>query len=63
MTRLFIEPEAEAELEEAAVRYEDAVPGLGQRFVAEMRHGAPFVPAMPSLRRSSAASPASSGGW
>jgi hypothetical protein len=29
MTRLFIEPEAEEELDEAAARYEDAVPGLG----------------------------------
>jgi hypothetical protein len=37
MTRLFIEPEAEEELDEAAARYEDAVPGLGQQFLAEMR--------------------------
>jgi hypothetical protein len=37
MTRLFIEPEAEEELDEAAARYEDAVRGLGQQFLAEMR--------------------------
>jgi hypothetical protein len=37
MTRLFVEPEAEEELDEAAARYEDAVPGLGQQFLAEMR--------------------------
>jgi hypothetical protein len=37
MIRLFIEPEAELELEEAAIRYEDAVSGLGQQFLAEMR--------------------------
>jgi hypothetical protein len=37
MTRLYIEPEAEEELEEAATRYEAAVPGLGQDFLAEMR--------------------------
>jgi plasmid stabilization system protein ParE len=37
MNRLYIEPEAEAELEEAAAQYEDAVPGLGMRFLAEMR--------------------------
>jgi len=36
-TRLYIEPEAEEELENAAERYERAVPGLGQQFVAEMR--------------------------
>jgi hypothetical protein len=32
-----IEPEAEAELEEAADRYEENVPGLGREFLAEMR--------------------------
>jgi hypothetical protein len=37
MIRLYIEPEAEEELDEAADRYEDALPGLGQQFVAEMR--------------------------
>jgi hypothetical protein len=37
MTRLLVEPEAEAELEEAATRYETGVPGLGQQFLAEMR--------------------------
>ena len=36
-TRLYIEPEAEEELENAAERYEHAVPGLGLQFVAEMR--------------------------
>jgi hypothetical protein len=34
---LIIEPEAEAELEEAVERYEESVPGLGQEFLAEMR--------------------------
>jgi hypothetical protein len=37
MTRLFIEPEAEEELDEAAARYEEAVPGLGRQFLGEMR--------------------------
>jgi len=36
-TRLVVEPEAEAELEEAATRYEDNVPGLGLAFLAELR--------------------------
>jgi hypothetical protein len=35
--QLLIEPEAEAELEEAADRYEESVPGLGAAFLAEMR--------------------------
>lgn len=35
--RLYIEPEAEAELEEAADRYTESVPGLGLEFLAEMR--------------------------
>jgi hypothetical protein len=35
--RLYIEPEAEAELEHAADRYEESVPGLGLEFLAEMR--------------------------
>lgn len=37
MTSLYIEPEAEAELEATALRYEGTVPGLGSRFLAEMR--------------------------
>ncbi len=37
MTRLYIEPGAEEELEEATARYEDAAPGLGRQFLAEMR--------------------------
>ena len=37
MNRLNIEPEAEEELDQAAARYEKEVPGLGQRFLAEMR--------------------------
>ena len=37
MAELIIEPEAEAELEEAANRYEESVPGLGLDFVLEMR--------------------------
>ena len=36
-TRLYIEPEADAELEEAAERYESNVAGLGLDFLAEMR--------------------------
>ena len=35
--RLFIEPEAEAELDDAAERYEHSLPGLGFEFLAEMR--------------------------
>ena len=35
--KLCIEPEAEAELERAADRYEASVPGLGLEFLAEMR--------------------------
>ena len=35
--KLVIEPEAEAELEDAADRYEDGVQGLGEEFRAEMR--------------------------
>ncbi len=35
--RLVIEPEAEAELEDAADRYEDSVRGLGAEFLVEMR--------------------------
>ena len=38
MTRsLYLEPEAEAELEQAADRYEESVPGLGVEFLSEMR--------------------------
>ena len=36
-TRLHIEPEAEAKLEEAADRYESNVAGLGLDFLLEMR--------------------------
>jgi hypothetical protein len=49
MTRLVIEPEAEEELDEAAVRYEDAVPGLGQQFLAEMRQRVGNVLQMPRV--------------
>jgi hypothetical protein len=48
MTRLVIEPEAEEELEVTASRYEEALPGLGVQFLAEMRqrvrdvHSAPL---------------------
>jgi hypothetical protein len=35
--KLYVESEAEAELEDAADRYESAVPGLGLDFLAEMR--------------------------
>lgn len=34
--RLLIEPEADQELEEAALRYEKERPGLGRRFFAEV---------------------------
>ena len=37
MIRLYVEPEAEEELDQAADRYEASVPGLGQEFVTEMR--------------------------
>lgn len=37
MAELIIEPEAEAELEEAGDRYEESVPGLGLEFLLEMR--------------------------
>jgi len=37
MAELIIEPEAEAELEEAGDRYEESVPGLGLEFLVEMR--------------------------
>jgi len=37
-TRLYIEPEAEAELEETAERYESSVAGLGIDFLVEMRN-------------------------
>jgi hypothetical protein len=37
MTKLYIEPDAEAELEQAAVRYEQSVSGLGVDFLDEMR--------------------------
>ena len=37
MTRLYIEPEAEEELDQAAARYENQVPGLGLQFLTEMR--------------------------
>lgn len=37
MAELIVEPEAEAELEEAGDRYEESVPGLGLEFLLEMR--------------------------
>jgi hypothetical protein len=37
MRGLYVEPEAEAELETAALRYENAEPGLGSAFPGEMR--------------------------
>ena len=37
MVRLYIEPEAEAELEETADRYAEMIPDLGLEFLAEMR--------------------------
>ena len=40
MAELIIEPEAEAELEEAGDRYEESVPGLGLDFLLEMRERA-----------------------
>jgi hypothetical protein len=48
MTSLYIEPEAEAELEQAALRYEGAVPGLGSQFLAEMRQRVRDVPEAPT---------------
>jgi hypothetical protein len=62
--RLYIEPEAEAELEEAADRYEESVPGLGLEFLVEMRlrtnevldspHGFPAYGGVESVRRAHA---------
>jgi hypothetical protein len=37
MTKLYVEADAELELEQAAVRYEESVGGLGVQFLAEMR--------------------------
>jgi hypothetical protein len=37
MAELIVEPEAEAELEEAGERYEESVPGLGLEFLLETR--------------------------
>jgi hypothetical protein len=37
MAELIVEPEAEAELEEAGDRYEESLPGLGLEFLLEMR--------------------------
>lgn len=37
MAELIVEPEAEAELEEAGDRYQESVPGLGLEFLLEMR--------------------------
>lgn len=47
MTELYIEPDAEAELEQAAVRYEESVSGLGIEFLAEMRRRVGDVVAAP----------------
>jgi hypothetical protein len=46
--QLLIEPEAEAELEEAADRYEESVPGLGAAFLAEMSQRTLEVLAQPN---------------
>ena len=43
MAELIIEPEAEAELEEAGDRYEESVPGLGLDFLLEMRERFPHL--------------------
>jgi hypothetical protein len=45
--RLIVEPEAETELEEAAERYEESVPGLGFEFLEEMRQRTRGVLAAP----------------
>ena len=57
--RLEFHPEAEMELIEAAAHYELQVPGLGERFEAEIRHATDILlehpdigaPADPHLRR------------
>lgn len=41
--RLEFHPEAELELIEAALRYELQVPGLGERFEAEVRRATDFL--------------------
>jgi hypothetical protein len=48
MNRLYIEPEAELELEYAALRYDEAVPGLGEAFLHEMRSRVSRVLAAPT---------------
>ena len=57
--RLEFHPEAELELIEAAVYYDNQVPGLGERFESEIRHATDLLldqpeigsPADPDLRR------------
>ena len=56
MAELIIEPEAEAELEEAGDRYEESVPGLGLDFLLEMRARTSNLPRLHSAIRPSAAS-------
>ena len=47
--RLEFHPEAEMELLEAAAHYELQVPGLGERFEAEIRHAADILLEYPDI--------------
>lgn len=47
--RLEFHPEAELELIAAAVRYEEQVLGLGQRFEAEVHHSTQLLLAQPEI--------------
>jgi plasmid stabilization system protein ParE len=47
--RLEFHPEAELELIEAAVHYELQVPGLGERFEAEVRHATDLLRDHPEI--------------
>lgn len=57
--RLEFHPEADLELAEAAIHYEERVPGLGERLAAEVEHTARLLmrnpeigsPVDPELRR------------
>ena len=50
--RLEFHPEAELELVEAALHYEMEVPGLGERFEAEVRHATDILLEHPEIGQS-----------
>jgi len=47
--RLEFHPEAESELIEAAVYYDEQVPGLGERFESEIRHATDLLLDQPEI--------------